>query len=302
MKIQMDECYRFCGEQDKLQRHARRMKDGRKAPHILAGTIFLLMVWMVAWGQRHFLPMDQWARRPAVRRVLGWRWRARVCSDSTIERSLPGCEVGPVRALLGDLYQRQPIQALPVRVGAQRLRCGAIDGSQLGHFEVSGLMILGRQGDRWLDVDPIPKTGQARPTSQRLLTRPVRRFGRGFLARWLLDGLDVAPGFIRAWLNAQIDVAIKTDDDELLMIQHANQMVDHHRFFRGVEYVTGVDPDRTGTSQVWACGGFTHTGVPVPLTIARVCADSPQQHNQERFYGVCTRAGLSALELPEVGH
>lgn len=103
MKIEMRAFYRFCRDQCKIKTYVRRMRDGRKKPEITAGTVFLLLVLMIGWGKRHFLQMDQLARREAVRRLMGCRQRAMVCSDSTIERSLPGVDVEPVRALLGDI-------------------------------------------------------------------------------------------------------------------------------------------------------------------------------------------------------
>lgn len=91
MKITMKEFYRLCRDRYKIKSYAQRMRDGRKRPEIKAGTVL-----MIAWGKRHFLPMDQLARRRAVKRLLGCPQRAMVCSDSTIERSWPGFDaVGP---------------------------------------------------------------------------------------------------------------------------------------------------------------------------------------------------------------
>jgi len=302
MKITTKAFYRFCWEDYKGKSYVGRMRDGRKKPGVPAGTIFLLMVLMVAWGKRHFLQMDQWARRRSVRRLLGCPERALVCSDSTMERSLSGFAVGPVRAFLGQIYQRQPIQAVQVKVGSQRLRCGAIDGSEFGHFAASGLLVLGRAVDLFVDAEPIERHGKELAASRRLLKRSVRRFGRGFVDLLVLDGLYVAQGFINECLAVGIDVAIKTGEEDLLMLQHANRLFDQCQLFTGVEHVTGCDAERRCTYEVWACGGFTHRGVSVPLTIARVQETYLKEERQERFYVVTTRPGLRALELREVGH
>lgn len=305
MKIKMKEFYRFCWDQYKIKRYAQRMGDGRQQPEIRAGTIFLMLVLMIAWGKRHFLPMDQFARRKAVRRLLGCPQRAMVCSDSTIERSLPGFEIQPVRAMLAQIYERQPIQAVQVKVGTQRLRLGAIDGSQFGHFLASGMLILGRDVDLWVDAEPMEKRGKELPTSGRLLDRCVRRFGPGFIDLLLLDGLYVAQDFINHCLDAQIDVAIKTDEEGLLILEQANALFDHRQSFTGVEYVHGFDPQRWCQYQVWACGGFHHTGVEAPLWVARIqeyYPKSPPDKQHRLFYLLTTRPGLPALQLREVGH
>lgn len=64
------------------------------------GVIFLVMIYMLAWGQRHFLPMDQRAREKAVKRFFPSR-RRMVCSDSTMARSLAGFDVTSVRPCVG---------------------------------------------------------------------------------------------------------------------------------------------------------------------------------------------------------
>lgn len=97
---------------------------------------------------------------------------------------------------------------MPVRVGSQRLRLGAIDGSQFGRFLACGLLIVGPQVDLWVDAEPMEKRGKELPTSGRLLRRCVPRLGPGFIDL-LLDGLYVAHDFINDCLDAQIDVAIK---------------------------------------------------------------------------------------------
>ena len=305
MKIKMKEFYRLCRDQYKIRSYAQRMRDGRKQPEIKAGTVFLMMVLMIAWGKRHFLQMDQLARRRAVKRLLGCPQRAMVCSDSTLERSLPGFEIEPVRALLARIYESQPIQAVQVRVGRHRLRLGAIDGSQFGHFLACGLLILGRSADLWADAEPMEKRGKELPTSRRLLDRCVQRLGPGFLDLLLLDGLYVAQDFINHCLQAQIDVAIKTDEEGRLIIEQANALFDHRQIFTGVEYQEGFDLERWCQYQVWACGGFHHIGVEAPFWVARIQEDypkSPPDKQHRLFYVLTTRPGLSALELREVGH
>lgn len=304
MKINLKEFYRFSQRQHKINRYAQRMRDGRKQPQVTAGLIFLVLVHMVAWGQRHFLQMDQLARKKAARRFFRSP-RRMVCSDSTIARSLAGWEIKPVRQMLGDLYESQPIQQMQVKVGQRRLRLAAIDGSQMGHFQASGCLILGRAADLFVDAEPIEKQGKELAASQRLLNRLARRFGQGFVDLLLLDGLYLAQGFIRAALKVKIDVAIKTDEEGVLILQQANALFDHRQIFTGVEYVEGFDVQRQCSYQVWASGGFFHTGVPVPLRVARVQEYYPKNKPGEQhrlFYVVTTRQDLSALEMREVGH
>lgn len=121
----------------------------------------------------------------------------------------------------------------------------------------------------------------------------------------LLDGLYLAQGYLRAALKVTIDGAIKTDEQGLLILPQANALFDHRQVFTGVESVEGFDDQRLCHYRVWAGGDFSHTGVPVPLRVARVqqeyLKDPPgQQH--VLFYVVTTRQALSALEMPEVGH
>lgn len=71
MKINMEEFYRFGQRQHKIYQYAQRMRDGRKKPQVRAEMIFLVLVYMVAWGQRHFLQMDKLARKQAVRQFFG---------------------------------------------------------------------------------------------------------------------------------------------------------------------------------------------------------------------------------------
>ena len=210
------------------------MHDGRKKPHVRAGVIFLVLVHMVAWGRRHFLPMDKLARKQAVKQFFGSK-RPMVCSDSTMARRWSGFEVKPGRPMLGDRYQRQPIPPMPVPVGPQRRRVGAINGRPMGHFEISGCLILGRSVDLFLDAEPIPNQGKELAASQRWLNRLAQRVGPGFLDRRLLDGLYLAQGSIRAALKVNIDVAIKTDEEGRLIRPQANALFDHPEVFTGVE-------------------------------------------------------------------
>lgn len=305
MKLTTKEFYRFSEQRYKLNSYAQRMRDGRKQPEIPAGTVFMMMVLMIAWGQRHFLQMDQLARRRSVKRLMGCPERAMVCSDSTLERSLRGFKLGWLPAVLAHLYQSQPIQAVQVKVGRHRLRLGALDGSQFGRFLACGLLILGPSVDLWLDAEPMEKRGTELPTSHRLLRRCVKRLGPGFLDLLLLDGLYVAQDFINDCLQAQIDVAIKTDEEELLILQQANALFDHHQRLPGVEVQQGGDSARGCQYQVWACGDCHHRGVQAPLWVARVrevYPKAPPDKQHRLFYVVTTRPGLSAMELRELGH
>ncbi len=100
MKINLKEFYRFTQQQHKITQYAQRMREGRKKPQVGAGVIFLVMIYMLAWGQRHFLQMDQMAPEKAVKRFFQFR-RRMVCSDSTIARSLAGFDVTSVRPCVG---------------------------------------------------------------------------------------------------------------------------------------------------------------------------------------------------------
>lgn len=212
----------------------RLLRDGRKRPQIRAGVIFPVMVYMVAWGRRHFLPMDQMAREKAVKRFFRSE-RPMVCSDSTIARSLAGFDLKPVRQMLGDLYESQPIQQMQMKVGAHRLRLAASDGTRRGHFEASGWLILGRAAELFLDAEPIPQRGTELAASQRVVKRLTPRLGPGVVDLLRLDGLYLAQGDINAALKGHIDVAIKTDEEGLLILPQANALFDHRPIFPGVE-------------------------------------------------------------------
>lgn len=102
-----------------------------------------------------------------------------VCSDSTIARRLAGGDLKPVRQMVGEGYQSQPIQQR--KVGAHRLGRRAIEGIPLEHFQVSGCLILGRAAHLFLDAEPIPQRGRELAAGQRVLKRLTQRLGPGFV-------------------------------------------------------------------------------------------------------------------------
>lgn len=99
MKLNVKECDGF--HLTALQAAPVCQADARpseKTP-VRAGVVFLTVIDMVAWGKRHFLPMDQLARKKAVRRFFTSD-RGMVCSDSTMARRLRGMDVEPLRQLI----------------------------------------------------------------------------------------------------------------------------------------------------------------------------------------------------------
>ncbi|MEM4724589.1 MAG: hypothetical protein QXP01_06220 [Candidatus Hadarchaeum sp.] len=143
--------------------------------------------------------------------------------------------------------------------------------------------------DLWVDAEPMEKQGKQLPTSRRLLDRWGQRFGPGFLDLLLLDGLYVAQDFINPCLEMKIDVALKTEEEGLLILQQANALFDHRQIFTGMEYQGGFDLERGCQYQVWASGGFHHTGVEAPFWVARVQESYPTQPpgKQHRLFYMC---------------
>jgi len=98
--------------------------------------------------------MDQSRRKKAVQRFFRSA-RVMVCWNSTTACSLANYEVKLARELLAEIYEREPVPAMPAKPGEQWLRLGAIDGSQFGHFQTSPCLILGRDADLFMDAEPI---------------------------------------------------------------------------------------------------------------------------------------------------
>ena len=136
-----------------------------------------------------------------------------------------------------------------------------------------------------------------------MLKRLVTRFGYGFVDLLLLDGLYVAQDFIKYCLSVGIDVLIKTQEEDLLILQDAMGLLMHPkaRDF-GVEIDEGIDYERLRTYKARALSGFFHQDVKAPFTVCYVQEQDIKKGIEHTFFVITTKQGLSPEQMRQLAH
>lgn len=284
------------------------LPETRKKPQIPIGTLFLFVVVGLVLRKKSFHQMDLWARTAPAKRLLGSS-RGMVASDATLWRVLPTMAVGALREYLQRAYLKwkELVSAGLTLPSGRKLRVGIVDGSMFGRFYASCLQVKADRGNFFVDLEVGESKGKELPTTERLLCRVARRHGMRFVDIILADGLYITQKFLTRCRRLGLHVLVKTSEEgSLNILLDARSIFDSKEMADAVEHVTGVDADRNVAYEVWAAGGFRHTGYEGSLKVARV-VERPLKPRKgrgasETFWVICTDESLSGADLRELAH
>jgi len=283
-----------------------QMSDSRQKPQIPTGTIAQAVVEMVARGQKSLLEVDQAARLPEMRAYHGSN-RRMVVSDTTIERSLRGFDVGGVHKVLFQLGGRMMAgEGMKLRLpSGRKARLGIVDGSAWGSDLGSALLVSGDLVDAVAGYRMSPGQGHELETTRELLTEAVEAYGPGWVDYVVADGLYMTKDdFGKSLEEWGHHLVVKTTEETLEVIQDARGL-----FFgpsgpaEGVEVVRGFDEERGEEYEIIGCGGFQWYGLRLKVAHVREKAVKPRQgRGDEAFWVVTTDETLSLEDMRFVAH
>lgn len=290
-----------------LKEWDKKVEDERKRPIIPPGTIFKSVREMVPFAQESLLKVDGINRLP---QMLKWHKskRSMVASDTTIERSLSGFNREKIREILGETYEilnEEKISGIVLPSGKE-LKTGIVDGSELGGFLFSVLLIPGMVNAP-VDVD-LYSQGKELEASRNILNRAKDRFGEGFVDLIIGDALYRKKFLLECKQDLGCDALFMTEDKSLTIIQDAMGL-----FFGtepagddGIERIEGVDTSRNIHYKIIAAGGFIWEDFPFELKVAYVWEEhlKPKKGRPEveEFWVVTTRVSLSGEDMRELKH
>ena len=292
----------FCEQHFHLKERARTLSDGRSRPKLGTASIFHALFYMGVLGVGSLLGLDQFLRTRGGKRLFR---RARpLGSDSTLSRVLAKVGLAGLHALLEAVYAAG--RALGVGrcpVGEGRWRIGVIDGSHFGRFmarcfaEIGSVCLMG-------GLEKIPKRGKELPASERLLLKLLARFGPRWVDLLLLDGLEVAQGFLRVCLEeCFIDFLIKTQEAGLNIIRDAMGLFRNYRTYaQDIERIEGTDAARMVSYQGYALEGFFLEGVEAPIKVAWVQEETLRTGQRTEFWVLTSLEEMTAEEMRELAH
>jgi hypothetical protein len=282
------------------------MADSRKRPQVSAGTIAQVVVEMVARGQKSLLEADQAARLPEMLAYHGSN-RRMVVSDTTIERSLRGFDLGAVHGALWELGGRMMAREgmkLTLPSGREAL-VGIVDGSAWGRDLGSVLLVSGDHVDAAVGYRMSRGRGHELETTRALLSRAAEVYGRGWLEYAVADGLYMTEEDFRRSLNEWgHHMELKTTEETQQEIQDARGL-----FFgaatlpEGVEVAKGFDAVRGEQYEVIGCAGFQWRGLKLKVAYVREKAVKPRKgREEEAFWVLTTDETLSLEDMRFVAH
>jgi len=297
----------FCNRTFQLEHWEAMARDTRKRPQVAASVIMRAVMEMVFFGQKSLLALDQFARTHAARRWHGSR-RGLVVSDTTLQRSLAGTDLGGLRRALRHCWKVLERQGkLGARLpSGRRMRVGILDSSDFGGhdgcvFALSGLV------DAPVDVQMHPR-GNELAAAEMLLARLSRTMGRGAADIVVADALYMSASHIRQCAE-QLGVhpLLKTREENLAIIQDARGLFEMQaEGSDGIERLEGIDRPRGTRYRIKAAGGFRWQGMPYEFKVAwvreeRLKAGSDQDSRQD-FWVITTDGTLSARDMRELAH
>jgi hypothetical protein len=276
--------------------------DARPRPQIGAESIFQATYAMGVFGLGSLLGLDQFVRTTKGKKLFGTS--KPLDTDTTLSRSLTGFGLDALHPMLEAVYAAgRGLGVGRCEVAGGRLRIGMIDGSRFGQLWASCFAHIGSvclMGG----IEPFPTFGKELPASEALVRKLHDRFGPRFVDLLLLDALYVAQGFLRACLDAcQTDVLIKTQEEELNIIQDAMGLFRHYEAYaEDIEHICGVDPLRMRSYEVYAATGFSIDGVEAPFKVAWVIEADLRTGEHIEFWVLTSLEDLSADDMRELAH
>ncbi len=263
---------------------------------------------MIPLGQKSLLRVDQIARTDGFKR---WHKSERkmVASDSTIERSLKGFDLFPVRGMLKEIYRKlRDEKTLETKLqSGRKLIVGITDGSGFGKFMGCVLAIAGKINIA-VDVE-LYRRGKELEASRNVLSRSGKQLGRGFVNIVVGDGLYITKENIKQCKEELgCDVLIKTGEERLAIIGDARGLFFGRKAHRhdNIERMEGIDYERSVKYKITACGDFQWQDIPYNLKVAYVEEEKlkpkPGEKKTESFWVVTTDESLTGEEMRELAH
>lgn len=289
-----------------LREKCKGIRDKRKEAKIGAYVIFLSIMLIVVLRKGSILQIDQLMRSKRVRKMFGVKGKEMVVSDSTIERSLSGFEIEPLRGYLEYVNEKVNRGKIVTEVCGEEMIVGSIDGSQFGKFWGSVFMVAG-EVDLMMGIERYEKRGKELAASRRLMSYLFGRFGRGFVDVVLMDGLYKDKRSINLCLSNGSIPLIKTDEERLLVIEQAKNLFSNYENFKEiVQYEEGFDDERLCSYKVYCCGGFEYEGVDTPCQVAYVQEEYPKEKDPKKrfrsYYVISFGSSFTPLQMRELGH
>lgn len=299
----------FCTDKFDLRLKAQSLFEPRKRPEIPVSRIFLLVVGALALRKQSFHQIDLFARNKGAKKWLGTS-RPMVASDATLWRVLPQMNRTELRALVHQAYRllRKKEHGRLELPSGRKIRAAAVDGTCWGKRYASAVEMLG-EAPVVLDFQPAPGQGHELATSEAVLRRVFYQFHdlEGGLADIVLgDGAYITQKMLQLCRDELgTHLLVKTKElDTLLILQDAEALFRAPGAFpRDIEHRTGNDLGRNLRYEVWAAGGFHHTGFDGELKVARVVTEPLKgEGERETFWIVTTDLELTAEDMRELAH
>ena len=290
-----------------LKEKGKELKDNRKCPKIGVYVVFLSILMIVVLRKGSLLQVDQLMRSKKVRKMFGVKGKEMVVSDSTIERSLEGFEIEPLRGYLDYVNEKVKGEGLgKTEVCGEEMIVGSIDGSKFGKHWGSVFMVSG-EVDLMMGIERYEKRGKELAASRGLMSYLFERFGKGFVDVVLMDGLYKDKRSINLCLSNGSIPLIKTGEERLLVIEQAKNLFSNYENFKEiVQYEEGFDIDRLCSYKVYCCGGFEYEGVDIPCQVAYVEEEYPKEKDPKKryrsYYVIAFTDSFTALQMRELGH
>lgn len=276
------------------------IKDSRKRPQIPTVNIFKSLLLIPIVRIKSLLQLDSSLRLPEYKGFIGTR-RKMVVSDSTIERSLSGFTIGPLRVILSAIFgfcKRAGYMKIKLSTG-RKVAAGVIDGSTMGKKLASVFYAMGKV-NLMIDVKKIKKRGKELEASWELLESNLSK-----VEVVVVDGLYYVKKKINEIRSQGKHILIKTKEKNLDVIEDAEGIFKHYENFPDVEYYEGTQVREDGEKfsyKVWALAGFMTDGVDYPLKVAKVEMVNIITEEKEIFYAITTWCELTGLEMKELSH
>jgi hypothetical protein len=297
--------HKFYENELKMKIYFDNFRDNRIKPEIPASHIAESIIYMPALESQSLLQVDQWARLPVFRNLIGTD-RPMVASDTTLQRVLPNLELKPIYATVKALYNQIVSTGLSKYQlsSGDKLKIAAVDGSGFGHHFASVVALVGKDVFP-LDAHVFEQHGKELPSSRAVLSRLTNNLGKSWCDIFVYDGLCLnKKDFKLAKEKYGCDLVVKSSEESSQLLQDAKACLIVNN--PDIEIATGVDTKRNLKYEVRAIKEFRWKGLEYPLKIAWVKEEkinpNPKENPIEEFYVVTTRQDLTPTELREIAH
>ena len=281
-----------------LYKHFNIIKDWRKKFQIKLSTIIEIFFFIPIFRLHSFLQADQLFRNKKYKNLFKVKERKHktLLSDSHMFNCLLNIDSDQIREVVYKVFAKTDKKLYKYR----GLTIGSIDGSTFGKQFASVFQMVSEKAPFVIDLEGYEKRGKELEASRKLVSRLVKRFGKGFVDLILVDGLYKLE-MMKYFKNRGINILIKTREERLEVIEELESFLGNKLGEDCIYVSRGLDRERYERYKIY---GMEYEWGKEKIKVAKVIEEKLKPRKGEKaessFYVITNQTNLTLIEMRQL--